>query len=69
MLRIFKCEYLENDESKRKIRKNDMGRCRYLSSNWTIANVVLHDLDLDFQGHTLEVAIFMNERRYMFIIM
>ena len=29
----------------------------YLPSNGTVANVVLHDLDLNFEGQTFQVAI------------
>ena len=29
----------------------------YISSNGTIANVVLCDIDLNYQGHTFQVAI------------
>ena len=34
----------------------------YLPSNATIANAVLHNLDLHFQGHTFHVAILTRKR-------
>ena len=52
---ILKCEYLENGESKQKL----YDICSwYLPSNGTIANVVLHDLDLNFQSQKCETLIF-----------
>ena len=56
-LRILKCEYLENGESQRKMLKCDFYRGWYSPSNVTIANVLLRDLDLNFQGHKFETII------------
>ena len=37
-------------------------RSRYLPLNGTIANVVFHDLDLNFQGQTFKLAILTSKR-------
>ena len=49
----FKFEYLENGESWRKMLKYDFYRGWYLPRNGTIADAVLNDLNLNFQGQTL----------------
>ena len=48
--------------SKKKI-KYDIHRFWYVSQFETIANVVLYDLDLDFQGQTFQMAILTSKRR------
>ena len=55
MSRILKHEYLENGEILRK--KFTIKYCYtglYLPLNETIVNVVLRNLDLNFQGHKFE---------------
>ena len=61
MSRISKCEYPENGESYRKIVKYDFYRGWYLSSNGTIANVALRDIDVNFKGQTFQVAILLSK--------
>ena len=48
--RILKVEYIDNDESRRKMLRYDFYIGLYVASNRTIANVALHDLDLHLQG-------------------
>ena len=59
----MKCEYiLRNGDSWRKMLKYDFFRGRYLPSNEAIANVVLYDLDLNFQGQIVQVYILASKR-------
>ena len=39
----------------------DFYRGSYLTSNGTIANIVFHDLDLNFQDQTVKMAILTND--------
>ena len=52
-------EYLKNDESWQK--NAQLQSCQYLPSIVTIAKVVLHDLELNFQGQTFLVALLTNK--------
>ena len=45
----------------KKIIMYDIYRGSYLPSNGTIANVTLHDLDLNFQVQTFQVAILISK--------
>ena len=56
-IRYFTCHYLENSESQRKTVIDDICRFQYLLSNGIIANVILFDLNLLFQGQTSNVNI------------
>ena len=51
--RILKCEYLVNGESKQKRSSITLQRLIF-AINGTIANIVLSDLDLIFQGQTFK---------------
>ena len=55
---IYEIEYLENRESLRKIYTNDFHRVLYLPVNWAISNVVMRDLDLNFQVQTFQSSYF-----------
>ena len=42
--------------------KNEVCRFWYLPLNGVIAKIVLHDIDLNFQGQTFEMAILTSKR-------
>ena len=52
MTYIFKREYIENGESWRNLLKYDFHIGWYVPSKGTVANVLLHDLNLHFQNQT-----------------
>ena len=51
-------EQAKNGESQRKMLKCYVDRGWYLASNRTIASIVLHDINLYFQGQTFQVFLF-----------
>ena len=53
----FKCQYLEDGESQRKIARGNIYRFQHLPSNSIIVNVVLFDRDLAFHGQIFQISI------------